>query len=170
MAKSSGIRKTLEQLIKKVETLENQGFAQRLLIDELENKLSRAEEIIQKMKDDPFGFGNISAPIYVPTAVPAPFVPYVPPTIPPVFPNWNTQPHYPNANHTCSPGPADWTGATYCIQCFAQLTESTLTLHTSTIDNTTTVCQADPASQSSDDVEPTLEFDITWVISDEPTK
>ena len=55
MTKNTGIRKTLELLLKKLETLENQSFAQKLAIDELENKLQRAETLIKQVRENPFG-------------------------------------------------------------------------------------------------------------------
>jgi hypothetical protein len=93
MAKSP-IRKTIELLLKKVEGLENQVFAQRLHIDELEGKLHLAEEAIQQVKDNPFG--NI--PQFVPYNAPAPIMPLLPP--PP-------QPFYAPNTHLCQAGPMD---------------------------------------------------------------
>lgn len=86
----SPIRKVVEKLIKKVEALEDQGFAQKLLIDELEGKLARQEEELKQIKENPFGV--VSVPfVQTPTIYPPP--------------------------HTCTPGYADTTGGTNCTQC-----------------------------------------------------
>lgn len=141
MARSIGIRRTLELLIKKVETLENQSFAQRLHIDELENKLSKAEEVVKQMKEDPLGIGKL---VSVPSVWPA--TPLI-------------------ANHTCIPSSPDTAGSIHCAVCGAYMTGLTWTV-TSTAGNTQ-LCLADPAEQSSSDVEPTLDLDISWVIPDD---
>jgi len=154
----SPIRKSLEHLIKKVEALEDQSFAQKLLIDELENKLQQAEETLKQVKENPFNIPSINVPF---VQIPAPIAPQVQPQ------PWTTTPYYPYG-HICTPGPMDWTGGSHCTSCGAQLTGPTWTI-TSTSDSTE-LCLADPASQSSSDVEPTLDLDIFWVIPDEPTK
>lgn len=153
MAKNPGIRKTIELLLKKVETLENQSFAQKLAIDELENKLQLAEALIKQVQDNPFG--PISAPNIIWPAIPPPLPP--PPQV--TQPQWapSTVPSYTHT-HVCAAGVLDWTGATYCAQCGAYMSGPSWTV-TSTSDKTT-LCLADPASQSSTDVEDTLEFDI----------
>jgi len=94
MAKSP-IRKSLEYLIKKVEDLEDQSFAQKLLIDELENKLSKAEETLKKIVEDPFGLGTVRT----------------------ITSSWPTPSPYPS--HTCTPV-TDWSG-TYCTVCSAYM-------------------------------------------------
>ncbi len=141
MAKSQGIRKTIEQLIKKVETLENQSFGQKLLIDELEGKLAKAQEEVEKLKNNPFA---VNVP-YVQTA------PLVPPQ---------------QVYHVCQPGPTDWTGGSYCTICGAQLTGLTWTV-TSTADGTQIL--GDPMANSSTGVEPTLDLDISWALPEETT-
>jgi hypothetical protein len=64
------IRKTLESLVKKVEELENQSFAQKLHIDELESKLARTEETLKQVQENPFGVPTVTVPSVWP-AVPA---------------------------------------------------------------------------------------------------
>lgn len=155
MAKNTGIRKTIEILLKKVEALEDQSFAQKLLIDELENKLQRAEQTIKQVQENPFNLPIVTTP----------FVQPLPPLITPALP----QPHYQPGNHGCIPGQPDWSGGTYCTICGAHISGPTWTI-TSTSCDSTTLCLADPASQSSTDVEPILDLDISWVIPDEPTK
>lgn len=146
MAKSP-IRKTIEHLIKKVEELENQSFAQKLHIDELENKLARAEEAIKQVQDNPF-----LAPVSVPSVWPA--TPTLP--LPPNF-------------HVCIAGPVDWTGASYCATCGAHMSGPTWTI-TSTSDGTS-FNLADPSAQSSSNVEPVLDLDISWIVpEDSPFK
>lgn len=123
-------RKTLELLIKKVQELENQLFAQRLHIDELEGKLQRAEETIQQVKENPFGNVPIMQPYISPVPNPAPLLP------PPVQ-QWNQ-------NHFCSPGKMDSAGNSWCTTCGTQMTGITWTTGTGNI----TLCQADPQTQS----------------------
>lgn len=139
----SPIRKSLEHLIKKVEALENQSFAQQLHVDELENKLSKAEEVIRQMKEDPFGIGKLTTTPFVQTVQP-------PPWNPPVL-------HYPIAYHICNPGPSDSTGLSHCTICGTTFSPVW----------TTTCTSSGPASQSSSDVEPTLDLDISWVIPED---
>ena len=148
MAKSP-IRKTLEHLIKKVEELENQSFAQKLHIDELENKLSRAEETLKQVQENPFSLSPINVPSVWPAAAP---------TLP-----------IPLNQHICIAGPVDWTGGSYCITCGAHMSGPTWTI-TSTSDSTS-FGLADPSAQSSSDVEPVLDLDISWVVpEDSPFK
>lgn len=150
-----GIRKTLEHLIKKVETLENQSFGQKLLIDELENKLQAAETLIQKIQENPFGLGAVNVPFVQPA--PPPLV-----TQPQYIPN---TPLFPWPPHTCTPGNPDWTGGIYCTGCGANMAGPTWTI-TSTSDGTSFTL-ADPASQSSSDVEPVLDLDVSWIVPDD---
>lgn len=157
MAKSIGIRKTLELLLKKVETLENQTFMQKIHIDELENKLTSAEETIKKMKEDPWGLGPVTVPFVQPVAPPL--------TLPLPLPTAPYQPTY----HVCTMSQPDWAGSTYCTICGTHMTGPTWTVTTNTSGGTTLEL-GDPASQSSSDVEPTLDLDISWIIPDEPTK
>lgn len=139
MAKSPGIRKTLELLLKKVGDLENQVFAQRLHIDELEGKLLLAEEAIKQVKENPFG----NVPIMSPYIAPAP-MPHIQPL-----------PYQPLSLHICSAGPMDSAGNSWCTQCGAQMSP------TWTITSNQTFCQADPQSQSSSGVEE-IDLDINW--------
>lgn len=108
MTKSRNIRTTLEQLLKKVEQLENQGFAQKLAIDELENKLQQAEETIKTIKDNPFGFtsGTYTGGISIGT------------TAPPLQP----------AVHVCQSSYPDYLGNTYCVTCGSYMNGVTYTL------------------------------------------
>lgn len=95
MGRSRSVRKTLNDLLKKVEALENQSFAQKLLIDELEGKLQQAEATIQRVKDNPFNIPTISTP-----PVSVPYTPYV-------------------YGHICAAGMPDVTGSTHCVACGA---------------------------------------------------
>lgn len=93
MAKSKNTQTILKKLMKKVETLEDQGFAQKLLIDDLENKLLRAEEAIKNLKENPFGITSTlrnNLPLYT-TAT--------------------------STYHTCIPSVSDYLGNTYCVTC-----------------------------------------------------
>ncbi len=137
MAKSP-IRKTLEILLKKVEALENQSFAQKLLLDELENKLSAAEEIIKKMKEDPLGLGSVTVASQWPVSTP--------------------QPYYPIKTHTCVPV-TDWTG-TYCAGCGTYMSPGPTYTVTSTSDSVQVATTPDTESM--------LDLDISWIIPDEP--
>jgi hypothetical protein len=138
MAKSP-IRKTLEHLIKKIEALEDQSFAQKLLIDELENKLSRAEQTIKQVQENPFGVPYQPYP-YNPQPAPAQSVP-------------TPYPYY----HNCVGGMPDSMGNTHCVQCGALLYGVSWTISST----------ADIASASTD-TEPVLDLDISWVIPDDP--
>jgi hypothetical protein len=144
--KPTGLRKSLEILIKRVEALENQCFGQKLLIDELDGKLQRAEEHINKLKEDPFTIASWP----LPPAAPYSSAPYSPPV------------------HYCTPGTTDWTGSTYCSSCGAHMYGPSWTV-TSTSDGTS-LCLADPTVQSSADVEPMLDIDITWTLPEDTTK
>lgn len=135
---SPDIEKVLSELAKKVEALENQSFAQKLLIDELENKLSSAEEMIRKMQEDPFGIGKLTT------------VPY-------------SAPHSYKQNHVCTPGQLDWTGGSHCTICGAYLAPSSWTVTCNT-DNMTYLPIGNIASDLSSDVKLTLE-DIPCVSS-----
>jgi hypothetical protein len=145
MAKSPGIRKTLEQLLKKVETLENQVFGQKLLIDELEGKLSTAEEQLKKLNEDPFGFGKLT----------------VTPFVQPVGPTPMPQQQYLPSFHVCQPNLVNTGGQTTCSICGAIMNWPYYTT------NTNITCSSDPAIQSSTDVEPILDLDISWALPDE---
>lgn len=131
MAKNTGIRKTIEQLIKKVETLENQSFGQKLLIDELENKLLHAEETLKQVKEN------------------SGFVPF--------NPNY-----YQTGKHACVPMPPDQFGAINCAVCNAYLKSTTFTITTTNTSSSAAVL----TDQSSTDVEPTLDLDISWIVPD----
>ena len=158
MAKTTPIRKTIEHLIKKVEALENQSFGQKLLIDELEAKLQRTEDKLKEVQENPFNLPLIN-------------VPFVQTPPPPQIPQQQIIPllqPYPYNFHTCTPGPTDWTGGASCVTCGAHMFGPTWTI-TSTADNTT-LCLADPSAQSSSDVEPVLDLDISWVLPDDFNK
>lgn len=117
MTKSRNIRTTLEQLLKKVEQLENQGFAQKLAIDELENKLQQAEETIKTIKDNPFGFtstGYTGLPIVTPIATPQQL----------------------HTIHVCQAGYPDYLGNTYCVTCGSYMNGVTYTSDTYTLTGT----------------------------------
>lgn len=155
MAKRPGIRKTIEQLLNRVETLENQNFGQKLAIDELESKLASAEESLKQVKENPFGLG-----------LPQVNIPYVQTPAPPQIPQpqWiPPSPLYPM--HVCTPGPSDWTGGTFCTSCGAHMLGPTWTV-TTTSDGTSFTL-ANPAEQSSSDVEPVLDMEISWIIPDD---
>lgn len=157
MAKSP-IRKTIERLIKKVEDLEDQSFAQKLQIDELENKLQRTEDKLKEYQANPFNLPMINVPfVQTPAPAPMPQTQQLP---------WNI-PGYPYT-HVCTPGATDWTGGCYCTSCGAQISGPTWTI-TSTADNTT-LCLADPSAQSSTDVEPALDLEISWIVPDDFNK
>ena len=44
---ANDLQKKVEQLLERIEALENQGFAQKLLIDELENQVERLQNQIK---------------------------------------------------------------------------------------------------------------------------
>lgn len=160
MAKNPGIRKTIEVLLKKVETLENESFAQKLAIDELENKLQQAETLIKQVQENPFGIVNIPN---IWTNPPAPVA--MPPSQ--LQPNTLAPPQqYPHNVHTCVGGLPDWAGSIYCVSCGVHMSGASWTV-TSTSDQTT-LCLADPTSQSSTGVEDTQEFDISWILPFDP--
>jgi hypothetical protein len=146
-AKTPGIRKTIDSLLKKVEALENQSFAQKLALDELENKLQTAEAHVKILQDNSFGY-----PVIVPSQWPA--TPPPAPTVP-----------YPYQPHTCTAGLPDWAGSVYCTGCGSHMTGPSWTV-TSTSDSTTLLL-TDSASQSSSGVEDTQEFDISWDIKED---
>ncbi len=124
-----------------VEELENQSFAQKLHIDELESKLARTEETLKQVQENPFGIPTVTVPSV-----------------------WAPAP-YPLPTHVCTPGPIDWTGGSYCTVCNTHMGGPTWTV-TSTSDSTS-ISLADPLAQSSSDVEPVLDLDISWVIPDD---
>lgn len=140
MAKSP-IRKTIELLLKKIEALENQGFSQKLVIDELENRLEQAEQSLLQVKENPFA--NI--PQFIPYNAPAPM---------PLMPLLPLQPPYqPLQLHICVGGPMDSAGNSWCVTCGNQM-NSVWTITSGT------TCQADPSAQSSTGVE--FDLDIDW--------
>lgn len=99
MAGNRGLRKKRDSLAKKVEDLENQLFAQKLLIDELESRL----ENFEKKWDAPFAPFWTNQPTYTP-----------PPSLPtqqPMFPSQNIQ------FHICNFQPVDNLGSTACTVC-----------------------------------------------------
>ena len=129
MAKSPRKRHTLDQLFKKLEALENQVFAQKLVIDELEGQVAQAKETIKKMEEDPFGFGKLTVTPFVQPANPLPQPQYIP--------------HF----HVCQPGLTDSAGNTNCTICGNPMNWPYYAT------NTYTTCSSDPAIQSSSDVE-----------------
>lgn len=158
MAKSPRKRKTLAQLFKKVEDLENQVFAQKLHIDELDNKLSSAEETIKQMKEDPFGLSKIVSipsvwPAQPATPTPAPQQQWIP-----------SNPTYPSL-HVCQPDILT-TGGTgsHCTICGMPMYQPYVV--TNTTGDDLLIC-LDPSSQSSSDVEPIMELDPSWILPDE---
>lgn len=143
MAKSP-IRKTIELLLKKVEALENQSFSQKLIIDELENRLEQSEKALKEVKDNPFG--NI--PQFIPYNAPAPM-----PVLPP--PPLQIQPFYTPNTHLCQAGPMDSAGNSHCVTCGAWMNRSW------TITSNDILCQADASAQSSSGVEG-IDIEINW--------
>lgn len=143
MTKSRNIRTTLEQLLKKVEQLENQGFAQKLAIDELENKLQQAEETIKTIKDNPFGFtstGYTGLPIVTPIVMPQQL----------------------HNVHVCQAGYPDYLGNTYCVACGSYMSGVTYTSGTYTLTGTI---------KSFSDVESISEdIDISSLLPDDSSK
>lgn len=137
MAKTSGIRKTIEILLKKVEALENQSFAQKLVIDELENKLQLAETLIKQVQENPFGIPLSAPSLWTSPPAPMPLI---------------------RSSHVCTVGTVDQTGAAYCTTCGAHMSGPSWTI-TSTSDKTSSYIGV-PASQSSTGVEDTQEFEI----------
>ncbi len=141
MAKSRSKRITLKDLIKKIELLENQGFAQKLVIDELESKLQRAEDTIKSIKDNPFGFtsgGYVGMPVTTPVS---PLTPRV---------------------HVCQGSLPDYLGNTYCIICCGLMSSVTYTMGTYTLPVTI---------QSSSDVQSISEdIDISGLLPDDSSK
>jgi hypothetical protein len=135
------IRKTLESLIKKVEELENQSFAQKLHIDELESKLARTEETLKYVQKNPFGIPTVTVPSV-----------------------WPATPQNPYA-HVCVAGLPDWTGVAYCTTCGTYMSGQSWIV-TSTSDSTS-FNLADPLAQSSSNVEPVLDLDISWEVPDD---
>lgn len=99
------IRKIVESLLKKIETLENQIFGQKLLIDELESKLQRTEESLKKIQEDPYGAWSI---------------PYIQPSSPIQTPS-------PMQVHVCVPGSPDATGTPHCVYCGALVSSFIIT-------------------------------------------
>lgn len=148
MAKTSGIKKTIETLRKKVESLEDLVFARQLFIDELENRLQRAEDTIKRVSENPFNL-----------PVMAPFV-QIQPSVPPTLQPQRAQPWVINPMHSCTPV-TDTAGNTFCATCGVLMSGLTW-LTTST---NTTMCSADLTSQSTSDVEPII--DISWDIPDD---
>jgi hypothetical protein len=139
MAKSP-IRKTLEHLIKKVEALEDQSFAQKLLIDDLENRLSRAEQTIKQVQENPFGIPYQPYP-YNPQPAPMPLVSPAPPQY---------------TYHHCVGGTPDVAGNSFCVQCGALMYGISWT-----------VLSTPHVTSTSTDTEPVLDLDISWVIPDD---
>ena len=170
--KTAGIRKTLEVLLKKVETLENQSFAQKLTIDELENKLEIAERLIKQVQENPFGIPTVNVP-YVQTPAPMPPPPTVQLAYPPGSGIWGigggsgsglywppNQPGIVGGVHTCTPSTPDYSGNVYCNTCGTYMSTFTYTaLPTGVV-----------ASTSSTDVEDILDLDISWIVEDPQTK
>jgi hypothetical protein len=103
-------RKTnVKDLIKKIEALENQSFAHKLLLDELEKKLQQAEETIQRLQDDPFGINKYGA-------IPAPYTPKYSPVV--------------SSNHHCTAGMPDANGLAVCTVCGSPVYTVTITSNT----------------------------------------
>lgn len=148
MTKSRNIRTTLEQLLKKVEQLENQGFAQKLAIDELENKLQQAEDTIKIIKDNPFGFTSTSytgLPIVTPVVMPQQL----------------------HNVHVCQTGYPDYLGNTYCVTCGSYMSGVTYTSGTYSMGSYTLPI----AQQLSPDVESISEdIDISSLLPDDSSK
>lgn len=126
MANNASVKKDIEILLKKVEALENQSFAQKLAIDELENKLQLAEDQLKQLKQNPFGLS----------------VPFVQPT--PYIPNKQlTYPYVPSNNpHVCTPGLPDYAGTTYCTTCGGLIISGPWTITTTTCNTTTDSTQS----------------------------
>ena len=143
MAKSRNLRTAFEQLLKKVEQLENEGFAQKLAIDELENKLQRAEETIKSIKDNPFGFtstGYTGLPIVTPIVLPQQL----------------------HNMHVCQAGYPDYLGNVYCSTCGSFMSGVTYTSGTYTLPI---------AQRGSPDVESISEdIDISCLLPDDSSK
>jgi len=143
MAKSRNLRTAFEQLLKKVEQLENEGFAQKLAIDELENKLQQAEETIKSIKDNPFGFtstGYTGLPIVTPIVTPQQL----------------------HNMHVCQQGYPDYLGNTFCVTCGSFMAGVTYTSGTYTLPI---------AQQLSPDVESISEdIDILGLLPDDSSK
>ena len=138
------IKKTLDALAKRIKALEDQSFAQQLLIDDLESKLEQAEKSIKDVRDNPFHVPYTSTPV---------------PTPAPLHPGYVT-------HHTCVGGQSDfWTGAVHCTISGALMYSLSWTV-TSTSDGTS-LCLTDPAGA---DTEPVLDLDISWVIPDDLAK
>lgn len=140
MAKSPGIRKTIELLLKKIEALENQSFSQKLVIDELEGRLQLAEETVRRIQENPFA----GLPTFQPLNIPV-----VNPPLPPP-PPFNL--------HVCTGGPVDSAGNSWCTICGMHMTPA---WQPYVITSGTTICSTDPASQSSTGVEE-FDLDINW--------
>lgn len=154
MAKNAGIRKTIQFLLDKVQALENQNFGQKLLIDELENKLEGMDKQLKEVRDNPFGMPSI------PFNIPAP--PLLPPLPNPLLPSPYQPIYTPNTaggnkisicmNHVS--GSPDANGDVWCTNCGKMMLGITWT--------TGTFCQtSDSTSQSSSGVED-FELDLTW--------
>ena len=112
MAKSPGrkssqtSKKKLDALAKRVEALEDQSFAQRMLIDELEKQLEVAEKAIKDVKENSFNF------------------------------SWPPQQPYQQHAHACSPGPMDMFGNVTCSTCGSLMWTITTTCGSGTYGDT----------------------------------
>jgi hypothetical protein len=114
MANNNGIRKTIQILIEKVKTLENESFMQKLLIDELENKLQVCERTMDQLKADPFAnFPKVAPPPQLGLPI----------------------------SHTCIPGYLNVGGATYCKICGTSMIIATIGSNTTNIQNQNSTCQ-----------------------------
>jgi hypothetical protein len=178
MAKTTGIRKTIEILLKKVEVLEDQNFAQKLAIDELESKLEATDAKLKQVQENPFG--SVSIPLINP--VPMPMPPTVVPAVPGLYgpgggiwgqgggsgaglygPGGGSDAGICVQGHTCSASGADAYGNTYCVTCGAYMWSITHTGVSAPMYTATT-------STSSTDVEEILDLDISWIVEDDQIK
>ncbi len=101
LVKKTSLVAKIAVLIERIEALENQGFAQKLMIDELENKLEKAEKSIND-------FHNIWSPV---TSSPYNGMTY--------------------GAHACQAGYPDMSGNATCIVCGKHVYTVTTTLGTS---------------------------------------
>lgn len=155
MAKTTGIRKTIEFLVKKMEALEDQSFAQKLVIDELESKMQLAEAAVKQLQENPFGFPATTPYVQTP-------YPYTP------APQVQTLPAPYTYTHSCTASAPDWAGSVYCTTCGTHMSGPSWTV-TSTSDKTT-LCLTDPTSNMTPDVEDILELDVSWIVDDDIVK
>lgn len=112
---STAAKKKIDSLTARIEALEDQSFAQRLLIDELESKIEQMEKTVKDVRENPFQMSW--------------------PTIPP-------QQQY-SGGHTCFPGHADMLGNTVCTICGALMSTGVTISNTVTYGDTSGTYAAD---------------------------